>query len=311
MAASPPLARPVSVPQLEEDDDLPPAFESYTRQRSHIVNALIEGDGEVGIDYAEQPPPDDELPDYEPNALPSYDDDRLQTPSSVWKIFQISKNLQHVVEFTNTRSPYRIAFRSGPTMFSKKADMTIHKTKNGANPADDTSPEAASSSFDRGSKLPWMPRACVSYTIPSTKTKEESPMAAANFNDWKFKIADKLYSWKLATRPASLVLLDRTAEEVAARFLYSRHGTDATKGAEVGSLDIYSGYDKEEDGAVEWILATLEIAIAHWKNMGRHYRNADAPQECGRNSSTSTMDSLASSLSAASMFRRGPVRWEA
>jgi hypothetical protein len=185
-------------------------------------------------------------------------------------------------------------------MFSKKADMTIHKMKSGANPADDTSPEAASSSFDRGNKLPWMPRACISYTVPSTKKKEESPMAAPNFNDWKFKVADKLYSWNLATRPASLVLLDRTAEEVAARFLYSRHGTDATKGAEVGSLDIYSGYDKEEDGAVEWILATLEIAIAHWKNMGRHYKNAS--QEPQRNNSTSTMDSLASSLSAASMY---------
>lgn len=298
--AGPPPSSTVTPLQLDDEDDLPPAFESYTRRRSSFINDLVEGDGEIGFDYADQPPPDDELPDYEPNQLPSYEDDRLQTPSSIWKICQVSKNLQHVTESTSSRSPYRIVFRSSPAMFSKKADLTIHKMIANANPAEDSSPEVANSSVDRGSKLPWMPRAFLSYIVPATRVKDECSMAAPNFNDWKFRIGDKLFSWNLATRPASLVLLDRTAEEVAARFLYSRYGTDAAKGAEVGTLDIYSGYDKEEDGSVEWILASCEIAIGHWKSMGRHYKNAPVPG--GRNNSASTMDSLASSLSGASTY---------
>lgn len=296
------MATPSSVtltfPEVGGDDDLPPAFESYTRQRSTTLNFFIEDD------YADRPPPDDELPDYEALNLPSYDDDRLQTPFAIWRICQISKNLRHVTESTGQRCPYRIAFRSGPSMFSKKADMTIHRMKKDADPANDMSPEVANMSFDRGSKLPWMPRACLSYTMPSTSRREECAMAAPNFNDWKFKIGGKVFSWNLATRPASLVLLDRTSESVAARFLYSRYGTDASKGAEVGTLDIYSGYGNEEDGGVEWILASVQIAIGHWKSMGRHYRNAPGSfvgaGTDGRR--TASVSSLSSSLSAASTY---------
>lgn len=286
-------------PAIVDDEDLPPAFEGYTRRSSSVLNALIENE-EAGGDYAEQPPPDDELPDYEVTNLPSYDDDRLQTPSTVWRICQVSKNLQHVTESVNERPPYRIAFRSSPAMFSKKADMTIHKMKKDANPAEDSSPEVACMSFDRGSKLPWMPRAFVWYQDPATRKRTECPMAAPNFNDWKFKIGDLVFSWNLAMRPQSLVLLDRSSEEVAARFLYSAYGTDATKGQDVGTLDIYSGYGHVEDNSVEWILATCQIAIAHWKGMGRHFRNKPELRPDGsRTSSVSSISSIANVLNSA------------
>src|SRR5579859_414268 len=76
------------------DDDLPPAFESYTRRRSSAINFLIEDD-DVGIYYADVAL-DEELPDYEASDLPSYEDDRLRRPVTIYRLSQIAKNLQHV-----------------------------------------------------------------------------------------------------------------------------------------------------------------------------------------------------------------------
>jgi len=293
---TPPLSDP------SNNDDSPSAFEEYQRRRPAAVNQLIQSDEDEAPHYADlpppEPPPDEELPSYEQLDLPTYDDDRLQTPSTIWRICQTSRNLQHVSETTGDRPSYRVVFRSA--VFSKKPEMSIHKMAPGADPTTDTSPEVANTGFDRRNKLPWMPRALMSYTDQSTQTRAQSEMAAPNFADWKFKIGDKLYSWNLATRPASLILLDRTSEDVAARFLYSRYGTDAIKGAEVGTLDVYSGYGEAADGSIEWILASCQIAIMHWKGMGRHYKNI--PDTSGRSTSISTMSSLSQSLSAAAVY---------
>jgi len=287
-----------------EDDDLPPAFESYTRRRSSVTNSLIEDDA-VGIDPADEPP-DEELPDYEVSDLPSYEDDRLRTPVTIYRLFQIAKNLQHVRPANGSlreRPSYRIVFRSSPSMFSKKADMTMQKMKTGSKPEDDTGDEVATINFDRTNKLPWMPRACVSHT-PQVQEIKTYPMAAPNFNDWKFNVESKVFSWNLASRPASLVLLDRTAKDIAARFVYSRYGTDANKGAEVGQLDIYSGYGSEQDSTVEWMIATCQIAIQHWKNMGRHYKNKVTSMGAnGRRESAVTVESVSNTLYRGRIFR--------
>lgn len=286
------------------DDDLPPAFESYTRRRSSVINVLIEDD-EAGIDYWNAPPSDEELPDYEASDLPSYEDDRLRTPVIIYRLCQIAKNLQHVTpadESWGDRPSYRIVFRSSPSMFSKKADMTMQKIKAGVSPEEDAGDEIATINFDRSNKLPWMPRACVSHT-PQGRERKTYPMAAPNFNDWKFIIESKIFSWNLASRPASLVLLDRSAENIAARFVYSKYGTNATKGAEVGQLDVYSGYGSEEDNSMEWMVATCQIAIQHWKNMGRHYKNnVKVAGESGRRHSAVTVASISSTLSRRSIF---------
>ena len=287
-----------------EDDDLPPAFESYTRRRSSVTNSLIE-DYEVGTDYADVPP-DEELPDYEASDLPSYEDDRLRTPVTIYRLFQITKNLQHITpanENLRERPSYRIVFRSSPSMFSKKADMTMQKMKAGSNSEDDRGDEVATINFDRSNKLPWMPRACVSHT-PQVQETKTYPMAAPNLKDWKFNIESKVFSWNLASRPASLVLLDRTAEDIAARFVYSKYGTDASKGAEVGQLDIYSGYGSEEDSTVEWMIATCQIAIQHWKNMGRRFKNNVRSMSAnGWRESAVTVASVSSTLNRRRLFR--------
>ena len=284
-----------------ENDDLPPAFESYTRQRSSVTNSLIEDD-EFGIDLANVPP-DEELPEYEASDLPSYEDDCLRTPATIYRLFQITRNLQHVRPANGSlraRPSYRIVFRSSPSMFSKKPDMAMQKMKAGTHPEDDKGDEVATINFDRRNKLPWMPRACVSHT-PQLQEIKTYPMAAPNFNDWKFNVESKVFSWNLASRPASLVLLDRTAEDIAARFVYSRYGTDANKGAEVGQLDIYSGYGSEQDSTVEWMVATCQIAIQHWKNMGRHYKNNVTFMN--RRESAVTVASVSSTLHRGRMFR--------
>jgi hypothetical protein len=281
-----------------EDHDLPPAFESYARRRSSAINSLIENDVEV--------PPDEELPDYETSDLPSYEDGRLRTPVTIYRLIQIARNLQHVMpanESFRERPSYRIIFRSGPSMFSKKADMTIQKLKACSNSEDHTGDKIATLNFDRSNKLPWMPRACISHT-PQVQEIKTYPMEAPNFNDWKFKIESKVFSWNLASRPASLVLLDRTAEDIAARFVYSKYGTDASKGAEVGQLDIYSGYRSEEDSTVEWMVATCQIAIQHWKNMGRRYKNSvRSMSSSGRRESAITVASISSTLGRGRTFR--------
>jgi len=169
-----------------------------------------------------------------------------------------------------------------------------------AGPISDTGLEVANTGFDHRSRLPWMPRAMLSYIDYSTGERTESEMAAPNFADWKVLIGDKLFSWNLATRPTSLILLDRTSEAVAARFLYSRYGTDAVNGAEVGTLDVYSGYGDEADGSTAWILATCQIAIMHWKGMGRHYRNL--PDPSGRMPGVSTLSGFSQSLSLAGSY---------
>jgi hypothetical protein len=335
-ATTHPTTLSIAPDELPRYEEVPPASTTYTRRHSSPINDLIE-DETVGLYPADSHPSphDEELPDYETTDLPSYDDDRLQSPSSVWRIYQITKNLQRVTEASGERCPYRIVYRSSPAMFSKKADMTLHKlpkwsSSNSTASVDDSTPgtEVASMAFDRGNRLPWMPRANITYPSSSesqsNSKRAESGMAAPNFNDWKFAIGGKSFSWNLGTRPASLILLDRTAKEVAARFIYSRYGTDATKGAEVGTLEVYSGYgDERDDGeqgqeqgycGAEWILASLCIAIAHWKGMGRHYRNLpDSRGTAGgdggdgrRASATSTMIGISNSLNARGQYSVRP-----
>src|SRR5436190_437614 len=78
--------------------------------------------------------------------LPSYEDDRLRRPVTIYRLSQIAKNLQHVApanESLRERPSYRIVFRSSPSMFSKKPDMTMQKMKAGSNPEDDAGDEIA------------------------------------------------------------------------------------------------------------------------------------------------------------------------
>lgn len=131
--------------------------------------------------------------------------------------------------------------------------MTIQKMKKEANPAEDSSAEVASMSFDRGGQ------AALVNSDPATQKEERVSYGGAQLQRLEIQIRGFGFLVNLATRPASIVLLDRSSEDVAARFLYSAHGIDPSKGQEVRSLDIYSGYGNDDDNSVEWILATYLI----------------------------------------------------
>ena len=231
----------------------------------------------------------EELPDYEeaagPAELPNYEERHLLAPVVSYNVYQIDRKLQILTPATRAsfaRSRYRITARSG--LFSKKADYTLTRLPTGAAAAAERSPgqEVALINFDRSGKLPWMPRATVQLASSSSTagSMKVYNMSAPNFSDWKFIFHDETYFWRLTDKPTALSLYELGSESIVARFTYSMHGTDATRGAEVGTLDIFGGARSEDDDMVELVLSTCQVCINHWKAMGRHYKNNITPRNC-------------------------------
>lgn len=74
--------------------------------------------------------------------------------------------------------------------------------------------------------------------------------------------------------------MEASSGSIVARFKYSKHGTDATRGAEVGTMEIYGGSRNEELEMVEFVLSTCQVPLVHWRTMGRHYKNDITPRHC-------------------------------
>jgi hypothetical protein len=129
-------------------------------------------------------------------------------------------------------------------------------------------------------------------------------MCAPNFSDWKFKFNNELYYWRLTDKPTALSLMEHSSNSIVARFTYSIYGTNATRGAEVGLLDIFGGYRSGDTEVVELVLSTCQVPIYHWKNMGRHYRNDVTPRHC----SIVGPLGLGNSFFAGNASRSGPRR---
>jgi hypothetical protein len=103
-------------------------------------------------------------------------------------------------------------------------------------------------------------------------------MESNNFSDWEFTMAGVTLAWNLERKPSCLTLKEKSEGRIVARFTYSKSGTMARNGAEVGKLELYrSGILLEDD--VEKILASVMVPITHFKRMGRQYWNAPPPGE--------------------------------
>ena len=253
-------------------------------RRPSTLDSLLE---EAELDSAQHTdlglhPPED-LPGYDAQSLPLYEDARLETPVVTYTLTQVGRSVQSLRPSHQlcARWPwYNINFRSSLSMFSKKADMAMLRLtgtgrRDSAVAEEQKGEETATMSFDKTSTLPWMPRAWVALSPSSTSSDATVyKLSAPNFNDWKVSFDNKSLTWGLSSNPWSMVLFDRTVD-IVARFIYSCNGTLAQKGEELGRLEIYSGHRAETDErTVEFILATCLVAVQHYKNMGRHYRNS-------------------------------------
>jgi hypothetical protein len=261
---------------------IPSMLEVIGHRRSSVLEYLIEPEV-AEDDYAAQAPPDEELPEYDSLSLPAYAERHLQIPVVSYCIYQITRKVQIITPAAQRnvdRPRYRITGRGSPSLFSKKADFTLTRIPAGRAAALGACPDknVATMNFDRNGELPWMPRATV-YTIGDGIPKP-FPMHARNFQDWKIVFNTQVFLWCLADKPTSLILVEQSSDSIVARFTYSEVGTDATRGAEVGQLDIYGGSRSEEQDTIELVLASCQIAMHHLKSMGRHYKNGVTPRNC-------------------------------
>jgi hypothetical protein len=230
----------------------------------------------------DSPPVHEELPAYTTEIAPPYEERQNLEPVLSYGFYQIGRKLQIVTPATRAtiyRPRYRITTRSATSIFSKKPEYTLTKLPTGADAAvaGSRSKDVATMNFDRNGELPWMPRATVVHYGTSSKNY---PIEARNFSDWNVKMDEETYTWRLADHPTSLVLVEQSSDSIVARFAYSRDGTDATRGAEVGQMDFFGGNKSEDQNWVELVLATCVVAMQHWKSMGRHYRNDVTPRSC-------------------------------
>jgi hypothetical protein len=268
-------------------EQAPPPPQTPIENRRIVVIDVVNEPSISDQDYASRPPPidDEELPAYEEEAhatAPVYEERHRLAPVISYCFYQISRKLQIITPATITtldRPRYRVSNRSSPNVFSKKADYTLTKLPRGAQAATSScsGKDVATMNFDRNGELPWMPRATV---VHNGASKKEYPLQARNFSDWKVNIDGGWFTWRLADKPTSLVLVEQSSESIVARFAYSKVGTDATRGAEVGQLDIFGGSKSEDQAMIELVLATCVVAIQHWKSMGRHYKNDVTPRTC-------------------------------
>jgi hypothetical protein len=210
-------------------------------------------------------PPDEELPDYEPDSFPApdYFISHYETPLLTYHLRQSDRKTQIFVPYgPSASSSYKIksnTFR----MFSKKPEMEVIHVQS----VERTEKSVASIYFDNDGPLPWRPRARIVHG------RSTHALESRNFNDWTTSINSVTYAWALEARPVSLVLREQNIDVVIARFTYSGCGVMAMRGAEVGELTIYrDGLSSDSEG-VEKIIAGLMVSIVHFKRMGRNYKN--------------------------------------
>lgn len=221
----------------------------------------------------------DELPQYEgqndAGPLPDYQERHLLEPVASYSLYQINRKLQvhtPAIRGAFDRPRYRLEARSG--LFSKRADHTLVRLPTDTASAAETCPgtEVGFVNFDKVNAIPWMPRARVNI-LQDSSISIAYDMSAPNGCEWKLKMEGQTYCWRLTNPPVVLSLIELGSDSVYARFVYSKHGTDAKRGEAVGVLDIFGGSRSENADIVELVLCTVQIPILHFRNMGRHYKN--------------------------------------
>jgi len=216
----------------------------------------------------EEVAPNEELPDYDVDAAPPYEIATSNEPVVTYGLRQYDRKIQMLVAYgAADKSSYRIttnAFR----MFSKKPHMEVLYTSQEMRQRN-----IAQIRLDNDGPLPWCPRAHFDYHN-SNNLLSTYNMKAPDFVDWEFDIGDRCYVWAISANPVSLVLREKTSSVVLARFTYSACGTQAARGAEVGTLFIWHEFVVMEADGVDKVVCSLMVSITHLKRMGRQYTNA-------------------------------------
>ncbi|TID14739.1 hypothetical protein E2P81_ATG08693 [Venturia nashicola] len=257
------------------------AFHTPSRRLSSFELLTLPDTSDHSLD---QPPALDELPAYTEELVPAYERPHgdNEQPVLSFCFYQVARKVQIITPATHAtldRPRYRISARSSTGIFSKKPGYTLTKLSSSAETAslDSKGEDVATMNFDRNGELPWMPRATVTHheiNIGSTVY----PIQAPNFSDWKIQKDGHIYTWCCAENPMSLILVAQSSTDVISRFTYSKLGTTATRGAEVGKMDFFGGDGTIAQVWVEFVFATSFVVMQHWKSMGRHYKNDDTPR---------------------------------
>jgi hypothetical protein len=232
--------------------------------------------------------PDDELPAYTHNELPTYIERPPSplntTPVMTYHLRQQSRTNQILVPFGPSQPSlsFRIVTRAGMKLFSKKkSDICVIRTtrsrtnsiaSNSSSGSDsDTAVEVAWINFENDGKLPWMPRARSTITDKNNH-KKDLPMSARNFRDWTISIDDTNYIWFVLERPTCLELhkSDLSSHNPVARFTHTRLGSRASGGAEVGTLDIFKWFELPDGPDLTTVVGTCALVMEHFRRMGKH-----------------------------------------
>lgn len=145
--------------------------------------------------------------------------------------------------------------------------------------------------FARTGPLPWTPRARIVYAKSFVDCfghdghqldehyAQNMELHRSRSHGWAVTMIGRRYAWQLHRTPMSLVLVDLETEQHMATFIYSEFGSWARQDAEVGRLRVPlqaapgSGSPQGtiaragmQDGLMEFIICSLSVAIAHWRN---------------------------------------------
>lgn len=209
--------------------------------------------------------PDEELPDYEPDSAPApdYFISHYETPLLTYHLRRTDRKTQMFVPYgPSVASSYKIRSKTFG-LFSKKPDMEVVQVPSAEGPEKCV----ASIYLDDDGPIPWRPRA------RAVHGRSTHALESRNFNDWTISISGITYTWTLEARPISLVMKEKGADVVIARFTYSACGVLAMNGAEAGELTIYRDGLSSDNEGVEKIISGLMVSVLHFKKMGRHYKN--------------------------------------
>lgn len=227
-------------------------------------------------DEYEEDAHDEELPDYEADAAPAYDFTSVDEPIATYHLRQYDRKIQLLRPYgISQASSYRITTNSF-RVFSKKPEMEVLYTSKEMRQRN-----MASIGFDKGGPIPWCPRAHFDY-VDADGTATAHKMEAKNFVDWMITLGDRQYEWSISIQPTSLVLREMGSALVIARFTYSRCGTQAMRGAEVGQLSFFRDALTMEMAGIDKVICSMFVAITSLKKMGRNYHNnSEDAMRCG------------------------------
>jgi hypothetical protein len=208
---------------------------------------------------------DDELPRYE--AAPAYDSGAYDEPLATYRLRQYDRKTQMLgAHGTPAASSYRITTNSF-RVFSKKPDIEMLYTSPNMRQRN-----IASLVFDNKGAYPWRPRAHFDH-IAEDGLSMRYDMESQNFEDWSMAVGDRTYVWALDMRPLSLIMCEKNASRIIARFTYSERGVLALRGAEVGELTVYRDNLTLGRDGIDKVVCGMMVVVTFFKRMGRNYTN--------------------------------------